>query len=221
MHGRVSAWRSCARLPVPRSFHGGGAATESRLRFLTAVAAFIAVGIIPAAVADFAIRHGSAYAERFHEYWPDEPELTQFFDDNVGLEVGRLFRGSVHFWPYDYAIGLTVKSLWAHGIPTLMQYGQLVTPPSFYFATTLAKRPGGSNRFILVPEQSESWERYEKALQLLGARYYVVAPKASHPRYVPITRPVRFHTVPSAASMAFGTSTRFHTPIWAITARPR
>jgi hypothetical protein len=170
-----------ARLPVPRSFHGGGAATESRLRFLTAVAAFIAVGIIPAAVADFAIRHGSAYAERFHEYWPDEPELTQFFDDNVGLEVGRLFRGSVHFWPYDYAIGLTVKSLWAHGIPTLMQYGQLVTPPSFYFATTLAKRPGGSNRFILVPEQSESWERYEKALQLLGARYYVVAPQGFPP----------------------------------------
>src|SRR5262249_13738516 len=119
--------------------------------------------------------------ERYHEHWPNEPELTQFFEDKIGLEVGRLFRGSVHFWPYDYAIGLTVKGLWARSIPSVMQYGQLVTPPSFYFATTLAKRPGEANKFVLVPEQSESWESYEKALQLLGARYYVVAPQGFPP----------------------------------------
>jgi hypothetical protein len=170
-----------ALLPVPRLFHGDGAPARSRLRFLTAAAVFIAVGIIPAAVVDFAIWHGSAQAERFHEHWPNEPELTQFFDDEIGLEVGRLFRGSVHFWPYDYAIGLTVKGLWARGIPTVMQYGQLVTPPSFYFATTLAKQPRDANRFILVPKQSESWESYEKALQLVGARYYVVAPQGFPP----------------------------------------
>jgi hypothetical protein len=139
------------------------------------------VGIIPAAVADFAIRHGSAHAERLHEHWPDEPELTQFFEDKIGLEVGRSFRGSVHFWPYNYAIGLTVKGLWARGIPTVMQYGQLVTPPSFYFATTFAKRAGGSNGFVLIPGQSQSWESYRKALQLLGARYYVVAPQGFPP----------------------------------------
>src|SRR5262249_18051181 len=170
-----------ARLPVPRSFHGDGAPAQSRRRFLTAVAVLIAVGIIPAAVADFAVRHGSAHAERYHEHWPNEPELTQFFEDKIGLEVGRLFRGSVHFWPYDYAIGLTVKGLWARSIPSVMQYGQLVTPPSFYFATTLTKRPGEANKFVLVPEQSESWESYEKALQLLGARYYVVAPQGFPP----------------------------------------
>jgi hypothetical protein len=170
-----------AQSPVPQSFHGDGAPAPSRRRFLTAVAAFIAVGIIPVAVADFAIRHGSAYAEGFHEHWPDEPELTQFFEDKIGLEVGRPFRGSVHFWPYDYAIGLTVKGLWARGIPTVMQYGQLVTPPSFYFATTFANRAGGSNGFVLIPGQSQSWESYRKALQLLGARYYVVAPQGFPP----------------------------------------
>src|SRR5262249_45494981 len=31
----------------------------------------------PAAVVDFVIRHGSAHAERLHEHWPDEPELTR------------------------------------------------------------------------------------------------------------------------------------------------
>ncbi len=179
-----------ARLPVPRSFHGDGAPAQSRLRFLTAVAAFIAVGIIPAAVADFAVRQGPVIAESFHEHWPDEPELTRFFEDKIGLEVGRPFRGSVHFWPYNYAIGLTVKGLWARGIPTVMQYGQLVTPPSFYFATAFAKRPGGSNGFVLIPGQSQSWESYRKALQLLGARYYVVAPQgfppSAHPN-VPVS----------------------------------
>ena len=184
-----------ARLPVPQSFHGDGAPAQSRRRFLTAAAAFIAVGIIPAAVADFAIRHGSAHAEHFHEHWPDEPELTQFFEDKIGLEVGRPFRGSVHFWPYNYAIGLTVKGLWAHGIPTVMQYGQLVTPSSFYFATTFAKRPGGANRFVLIPGQSQSWESYRKALQLLGARYYVVAPQgfppSAHPNVPVSTFPYR------------------------------
>src|SRR6266487_1017593 len=145
-----------ARLPIPRSFRGDGAPAQSRPRFLTAVAAFIAVGIIPAAVADFAVRQGPVIAESFHEHWPDEPELTRFFEDKIGLEVGRPFRGSVHVWPYDYAIGLTVKGLWARGIPTVMQYGQLITPPSFYFATAFAKRPGGSNGFVLIPGQSQS-----------------------------------------------------------------
>jgi hypothetical protein len=76
-----------------------------------------------------------------------------------------------------------------------MQYGQLVTPPSFYFATTFAKRPGGSNGFVLIPEQSQSWESYRKALQLLGARYYVVAPQgfppSAHPDVPVSTFPYR------------------------------
>src|SRR5262245_2471169 len=45
-----------ARLRVPWLIHNGAARVQSRLRFVTAVAAFIAVAIIPAAVADFAIK---------------------------------------------------------------------------------------------------------------------------------------------------------------------
>jgi hypothetical protein len=162
-----------APLHGPRLFQGDGAPAQSRLRFVTAVAAFIAVAIIPAAVADFAMKHGPALAEQFHERWPNEPELTQFFEDKIGLEVGRPFRGSVHFWPFEYATGLTASGLWARAIPTVVQYGQLVTPPSFYFDYAISTQlPSGSNWFR--PSPGRSWPNfYWSALQLLGARYYV------------------------------------------------
>jgi len=168
-----------ARLPVPRSFHGDGAPAQSRRRFLTAVAAFIAVGIIPAVVVDFAIRHGSEHAERFHEHWPDEPELIQFLEDKIGLEVGRSFRGSVHFLQFDYDTGLTASSLWARGIPTVLQYGQLVTPESYYFVDAIRNTSvaAGSNGF--VPSPGPSWTNYWRVLQLLGARYYIAGNQGS------------------------------------------
>src|SRR5262249_14716914 len=65
-----------------------------------------------------------------HEHWPDEPELTRFFEDQIGLEVGRPFRGSVHFWPYNYAIGLTVKGLWSVWLPrTQIRAYRRCSPP--------------------------------------------------------------------------------------------
>jgi hypothetical protein len=164
-----------ARLHAPWLFHRDGAAAQSRLRFVTAVVPFIAVAIVPAAVADFAITRGPAFAELLHERWPNEPELTQFFEDKIGLGVGRPFHGSFHFWPFDYGTLLTASGLWARGIPSVVQYNQLVTPPSFYFAYAIAKQATGSNEFI--PSPGQSWPNYWRALQLLGARYYVVGHK--------------------------------------------
>src|SRR5262249_37677400 len=125
----------------------------------------------------FAIRHGSEHAERFHEHWPDEPELIQFLEDKIGLEVGESFRGSVHFWPFDYDTGLTASSLWARGIPTVLQYGELVTPESYYFVDAIQNKSGyaGSNGF--VPSPGLSWMNYWRVLQLLGARYYIAGHK--------------------------------------------
>ncbi len=150
-------------------FHYAGAPT--RLRLLTAAAAFVAVAIIPAAFANFAMTVGPQRAELFHEPWPNEPELIAFFEDKLGLEVGRPFRGSAHVWPYDYRTSLTVNGLWAHSIPTVLQYGQLVTPASFYFTHSVTEQRMRANGF--VPSPGRSWEIYWKALQLLGARYYV------------------------------------------------
>jgi len=160
------------RLGALRSSHGDGAPAQSRLRFVTAVAALIAVAIIPAGVAEFAITRGPAYAEALHERWPNEPELARFFEDKIGLEVGRPFRGSVHFWPFDYFTGLTVSGLWARSIPTVIQYGQLVTPPSFYFVYAVSEHQhAGANGF--VPSPGLFWVNYWRVLQHLGARYYV------------------------------------------------
>jgi hypothetical protein len=161
-----------ARLHALWLSHGNGAPAQSRLRFVTAVAAFIAVAIIPAAVADFAIKRGPEFAEQFHERWPNEPELIQFFEDKIGLGVGRPFRGSVHFFPFDYGTWLTISGLWARGIPTVEQHGQLVTPPSFYFSFyfVYAANSRELNGFVLSPGQS--WANYWGALQLLGVRYY-------------------------------------------------
>jgi hypothetical protein len=179
------------RAGVTWFFHDAGA--PARLRLLTTAAAFIVVAIIPAAFANFAVTVGPQRAKVFHEPWPNEPELITFFEDEIGLEVGRPFRGSVHVWPYDYATGLTVKDLWAHSIPTVLQYGQLVTPPSFYFAYAVMEHLKGSNQFI--PSPGRSWENYWKALQLLGARYYVAGhdglPLSAHANFPVSTFPYR------------------------------
>ena len=154
--------------------HDDGVLTQSRLRFLTAGAAFVAVAIVPAAIANFARTQGPEYAEAFHERWPNEPELNQFFEDKISLAVGRPFRGSVQFWSDDfYETVLTASSLWARAVPTVMQYGQLVAPPSFYFGYAMAEEEKalGSNGFSLAPGHSE--EVYLRLLQLLGARYHV------------------------------------------------
>jgi len=171
-----------ARLHAPWFSHGDGAPAQSRLRFATAVAAFIAVAIIPAAVAEFAIKRGPEFAEKFHERWPNEPELIRFFEDKIGLGVGQPFRGSVHFFPFDYGTDLTISGLWARGIPTVEQHGQLVTPPSFYFSfyfVYAANRGEGLNGF--VPSPGQSWANYWGALQLLGVRYFVAGQEALPP----------------------------------------
>jgi len=183
------------RLRVSWLFRGDEASAQLSLRFVTAVAAFIAVAILPAAVAHFAIRRGPSYAETFHEPWPNEPELTQFFKDKIGLGIGQSFRGSVQFWPFDYRTNLTVSGLWARGIPTVEQYNQLVTPPSFYFAYAIAKQPVGSNWFFPAPGQG--WENYWRVLQLLGARYHVSEhelPSEGHANFPVSKFPRRFVT---------------------------
>jgi hypothetical protein len=164
---------------APWRIQGDRTPAHSRRPLLMAGTAAIAVAIIPAAVVGFAIERGPTYAEQFHERWPDEPELAQFLEDRIGLGGDRPFRGSAHFWPHDYGIGLTVSGLWARGVPTVVQYSQLVTPPSYYFAHAVSQEPAGANVFNVFP--GPSWENYWKALQVLGARYHVTAQRALSP----------------------------------------
>ena len=82
---------------------------------------------------------GPSLAEFLHEPWPNEPELGQFLGDNIGLAVGRPFRGSVNFAVNDYRALLTKATLWAHNIPTANEYSQLVSPQMVYFIHMLSK----------------------------------------------------------------------------------
>jgi len=130
--------------------------------------------IIPGWLADFAINGSAAYAELWHEPWPNEPELQKFFSDNVGRAVGHPIRGSVHFWAFYSETDFTVISLWANSVHTVDEYSQLVTPQVLYTQYALLRNNviGALNGFVLLPGTSS--EVFFRALQLFGVRYYIV-----------------------------------------------
>src|SRR5262249_35874037 len=151
--------------------------------------------IVPAAAVDFALNRSEPYANAWYEPYPNEPELVQFLTDNVGRAVGRPFRGSFHFPEYTIYADLTAPALWARSVPTVHEYGQLVTPQAFYFAYAVFQNDvrGRVNGFR--PSPGPSWSTYLKTLQLLGARYIVAdrisAPGTDKTRYPLTTVPRR------------------------------
>ena len=134
------------------------------------------VAIVPALAVDFAVNRSAPYAEHWYQPWPNEPELAQYLMDNVGRTLDQPFRGSLHFPGYNDHAGLTITALWARSIPTVHEYGQLITPPAFYILHGLLQNSvtGLLNGFI--PSPGPSWNTFFKALQLFGARYYVADP---------------------------------------------
>ena len=145
-------------------------------RFAPIVLSFVVVAIIPAAVVDFAVNRSAPYTNAWYEPYPNQPELVQFLTDNAGRTVGQSFRGSLHFPWYDDHAGLTIPALWARGVPTIHEYGQLVTPQAFYFlhAVFQNKVMGHLNGFVPFP--GPSWSTYLNAVQLLGAHYFIADP---------------------------------------------
>jgi hypothetical protein len=145
----------------------------SRIRAGAGALGLAMVATIPAWVAEFALNKAAFYAETFHLPWPDEPELTRFFGDNIGLQVGGPFRGSVNVWLIAFEPGFTVASLWANGIPTIDEYSQLVSPQSVYFVHKLINKDVRRELNGFVPNllNSSYSDAYWKALQLFGVRY--------------------------------------------------
>jgi hypothetical protein len=153
--------------------------------------------IIPGWLANFAINGSAPYAERWHEPWPNEPELQKFFSDIVGRAVGHPIRGSVHFWNFFSETDFTVISLWANSVHTVDEYSQLVTPPALYAQHALLQNNviGALNGFVLLPGTSP--EVFFRALQLFGVRYYVagsagaaIADEAGYPLLTMPRRPI-------------------------------
>jgi len=165
--------------------------------FIRLSTACIMAAIIPGWLANFAIYGSAPYAERWHEPWPNEPELQKFFSDNVGRAVGHPIRGSVHFWTFSGDTGFTTITSWVNSIHTVDEYSQLVTHQAVYTLHALLQNNviGALNGFVVFP--GTSWDVFFKALQLFGVRYYVadragasIADRASYPLRTMPRRPL-------------------------------
>jgi len=144
-------------------------------RLAKAAAAFVIVAVVPAAVVNYAINRPWWMPDVYNEPWPNEPELAQLLTDNISESIGRPFRGAVLFDFYSYSIHLTHDNLWIRSVPTIVQYGQLVTPQSTYFNAAVLKNDArimGPNGFM--PFVSPYPEVFSRVLPMLGTRYFVV-----------------------------------------------
>src|SRR5262249_19630398 len=179
----------------PMAARGAVALARPRMRFAAAVGGFLAVAIIPAGVADFAEYHSGQYTNRWNEPWPNEPEVIAFFKSNVGRAIGQPIRGSVAFWHFIPDTAFTMTALWANGIHTADEYGQLITPQALYVLRALLQN---NLIFVLnefVPLPGPSWYVFFETLQLFGVRFYVAEPegakRADKAGYSAITMPRR------------------------------
>jgi hypothetical protein len=196
-HGRGTGHHSGIGAPSlnvvipPRS---NSAAPLSGIRAVMINAGLI-IAIVPVAVAGNGLILGNRMGWLWYEPWPKEPEFVRFFAENIGLKVGRPFRGAIEFGYYDYPTANTIFSLWARGIPTIFEYDQLVTAQAMYFLRAVLQQNvvGSLNGF--APSPGASWDNYWKSLQLFGARYYVAgyehSSEADSAGYAHLTLPRR------------------------------
>jgi hypothetical protein len=138
------------------------------------LAALLGVALIPATSLLIANR-AHLTAEAMYQPWPHEPELGQFFTNNIGLDVGPKFRGSITYWATGEDDALSMNSLWMRSIPTANEYSQLVTLQALYLNSALFKKDVSQdlNRFSPWISSGGSYEVLFKTLQALGVRYIV------------------------------------------------
>jgi hypothetical protein len=176
----ASGWSAILHRP-------NGANASSWVWLAKAAAAFAAVAILPVAVVNYAMNREPYIADLYNEPWPNEPELANFLTDNISQSVGRPFRGAVLFDFYTYSIHLTHTNLWIRSVPTIVQYGQLVTPLSTYFNAAVLKNDArimGPNGFM--PFVSPYPEVFSRVLPMLGTRYFVVGNHSDPFYFIPL-----------------------------------
>jgi hypothetical protein len=166
---------SCARALVVKMRLGHELSRRGLVNAKNA-AAIVVMALVPAAIVIYAFNRPPWMANLYNEPWPEEPELAQFLVDNIAREIGKPFRGAVLFYLPDYPIHVTIANLWARSVPTVSEYGQLVTPQSMYFNNSVLQmdsRHMGLNAFYPVAGPSPS-DVFSRMLPMLGTRYYVV-----------------------------------------------
>jgi hypothetical protein len=160
--------------PVYRLFDRLRSGPRSKSSGKGVLVALLGIVIIPAASLLIANR-AHLTAEAMYQPWPSEPELGQFFADNIGLDVGQKFHGSITFWATGEDDALSMNSLWMRSIPTANEYSQLVTLQALYLNSALFKKDVSQdlNRFSPWISSGGSYEVLFKTLQALGVRYIV------------------------------------------------
>jgi hypothetical protein len=184
-----------AEWAVQKSLGDDGTGLSPRIRLVAMVLAILCAAIVPAKVADkvlvLAVR-----MPNFQDPWPNEPELIEFFAENIGLVAGQPFRGAVNVPAADFVTSSTIAALWSRNVPTLNEYSQLVTPEALYFVHALLKRDVRQhlNRFDMFWSEGVYTPAFWNALQMLGVRYSAAPwplPDHLHPALPLITKPHR------------------------------
>src|SRR5215831_8017895 len=140
----------------------------------TAIMAVAAASIVPAVPIAKTLRYPKELAKYWHEGWPDEPELRQFLENNIGYSVDPRFRGSVFFYTFRYDEFLTLDVLWVARVPIATEYSQLVTPQAIYFVHELIKRNLSYDLNWFRPwinTGGVSFSMLFRTLRALGVRY--------------------------------------------------
>jgi hypothetical protein len=104
---------------------------------LKSVATFGAAAIVPVLVAIYGLGIPAWRYGANHEPWADEPELVNYLGDRIGLRDGAEFRGTVYVNAIGYRDQMTYVNLWRNSIPTINEYGQVLTPAYEFFRTRL------------------------------------------------------------------------------------
>jgi hypothetical protein len=164
--------------------HAGPEASRWRLRGLslsprraaaaTAIMAVLSTSVVPAVPIARALKYPKEMSKYWYEAWPNEPELRQFFRNNIGFRTDPRFRGSVFFYTFQYDEFLTLDSLWVDGVPTVNEYSQLVSPQAIYFVHQLLKRNLVADLNWLRPWPNTGGVPFPmlfRTLQALGVRY--------------------------------------------------
>src|SRR5262249_22633917 len=191
------------------------------VRLTTMVMSLIMVAVLPASTANFAMNGAHAFANLYSHPLPDEPELVALLVDNIGLAVGKPFRGASGFWMEDSESHVLENrysqiNLWIRGVPTVEEYSQLVTPQSTYFVNRVFNQNVLrllNTLFVLF--RSDYSAQYWKGVQLFGLRYII----GSSP-FMPHADEFPLMTLPHRRSPAVAPETK-HPGTWYIYELPR
>ena len=163
---------------------------------LAALALLLLCAVVTAKIGNYGLARARTIATATQDPWANEPEFIDFLADNGSVAIGRPFRGSVNLPSSDPITLNSLVTLWAHDVPSLNEYSQLVTPEALYFVHALLKRDVRYllNHFTMFWPEGGDTPAYWPALAMMGVRHSVTLwplPSEVDPGLPLVTKPHR------------------------------